>query len=78
MVGAPPGADLRVWSLEKNGAYGQSVMEHEYTRDPMALLALRLNGETLALDHGFPARIIVPNRPGVLHTKWVERLEVLA
>jgi DMSO/TMAO reductase YedYZ molybdopterin-dependent catalytic subunit len=78
MAGAPHGADLRVWSLEKNGAYGQSVMEHQYAQDPTALLALRLNGVTLALDHGYPARIIVPNRPGVLQTKWVERLEVLA
>ena len=28
------------------------------------------------LDHGFPARVIAPNRPGVLQTKWVTRLEV--
>ncbi|WP_148668402.1 molybdopterin-dependent oxidoreductase, partial [Streptomyces sp. WAC05950] len=27
------------------------------------------------LDHGYPARIIAPNRPGVLQTKWVGRLE---
>jgi DMSO/TMAO reductase YedYZ molybdopterin-dependent catalytic subunit len=78
MVGAPDHADLRVYSLEQNGAYRVSVMEREYARDPLALLALRLNGETLALDHGYPARVIVPNRPGVLQTKWVRRLEVLA
>jgi DMSO/TMAO reductase YedYZ molybdopterin-dependent catalytic subunit len=75
---AAENAALRVVSLEKNGAYSVSVMESEYVRDPLALLAIRLNGETLALDHGYPARIIVPNRPGVLQTKWVERLEVLA
>jgi hypothetical protein len=78
LAGAPHDADVRVVSLEKNGAYGVSVMEREYARDPSALLALRLNGEPLALDHGYPARIIVPNRPGVLQTKWVQRLEVLA
>jgi DMSO/TMAO reductase YedYZ molybdopterin-dependent catalytic subunit len=52
-------------------------MGTSYARDPLTLLALSLNGQTLALDHGFPARIIAPNRPGVLQTKWVERLEVL-
>ena len=48
-----------------------------HTADPLTLLALRLNGETLALDHGYPCRLIAPNRPGVLQTKWVPRLEVL-
>ncbi|MFI8264713.1 MULTISPECIES: molybdopterin-dependent oxidoreductase [unclassified Streptomyces] len=35
-------------------------------KDPLTLLALRLDGEVLSLDHGCPARIIAPNRPGVL------------
>ena len=30
-----------------------------------------------AAAHGFPARLIAPNRPGVLQTKWVARLDVL-
>jgi DMSO/TMAO reductase YedYZ molybdopterin-dependent catalytic subunit len=30
------------------------------------------------LEHGFPARIIAPGRPGVLQTKWIERIEVIA
>lgn len=29
-----------------------------------ALLALQLNGEDLTLDHGYPCRLIAPNRPG--------------
>lgn len=76
-AGAPPGALLRVVSLEKRGAYRIMEMGRGYARDPVTLLALRLNGELLSLDHGFPARIIAPNRPGVLQTKWVTRLEVL-
>jgi DMSO/TMAO reductase YedYZ molybdopterin-dependent catalytic subunit len=43
----------------------------------LTLLALRVNGEVLHPDHGFPCRIIAPSRPGVLQTKWVTRLEVL-
>ena len=49
-----------------------------FADDDRTLLALALNGEPLALDHGYPARLIAPNRPGVLQTKWVSRLEVLA
>ncbi|MGW1199827.1 molybdopterin-dependent oxidoreductase [Streptomyces sp. NPDC002536] len=76
-AGAPPGALIRVTSLERHGAYRVMVMPHTYARDPLTLLALRLNGEALSFDHGHPARIIAPNRPGVLQTKWVARLEVL-
>ncbi|MCP3820036.1 molybdopterin-dependent oxidoreductase [Streptomyces sp. A3M-1-3] len=76
-AGARPGAGLRVVSLERRGAYRVMDMGRTYARDPLTLLALRLNGEVLSLDHGFPARIIAPNRPGVLQTKWVTRMEVL-
>jgi DMSO/TMAO reductase YedYZ molybdopterin-dependent catalytic subunit len=41
-----------------------------------ALLATHLNGERLNLDHGYPLRLISPNRPGVLNTKWLTRVEV--
>jgi Oxidoreductase molybdopterin binding domain len=42
-----------------------------------ALLASYLNGERLSLDHGYPLRLIAPNRPELLNTKWVSRIEVL-
>ncbi|QGV77260.1 molybdopterin-dependent oxidoreductase [Streptomyces ficellus] len=76
-AGAPAGAAVRVVSLEARGAYRVMEMGGEYAGDPLTLLALRLNGQVLSADHGFPARIIAPNRPGVLQTKWVTRLEVL-
>ncbi len=76
-AGAPPSTLLRVVSLEKRGAYRVMEMGRGYARDPLTLLALQLNGQTLSLDHGFPVRVIAPNRPGVLQTKWVSRLEVL-
>ena len=38
-------------------------------------LALRVNGADLSLDHGYPARIIVPALPGVHNTKWVGAIE---
>ncbi|HEX4787017.1 MAG TPA: molybdopterin-dependent oxidoreductase [Actinospica sp.] len=74
-AGVPAGATIRVISLERYGGYAQSLMPHEYANDPATLLALRLNGQPLSIDHGYPARVIAPARPGVLQTKWVRRLE---
>lgn len=76
LADAPPGALVRVESLQRSGAFRSMVMGPNYARDPLTLLALRLNGQTLNPDHGFPARIIAPNRPGVWQTKWVTRIEV--
>lgn len=73
--GAQPGAQVTVTSLEKVGLYATSVLPGEHTADDITLLALKLNGEVLDLDHGFPCRVIAPNRPGVLQTKWVTKLE---
>ncbi|NEA31860.1 molybdopterin-dependent oxidoreductase [Streptomyces sp. SID13031] len=74
---APEGSHLRVVSMEKGGFYATSELPPQFAEDPLTLLALRLNGTDLDLDHGFPARIIAPNRPGIFQTKWVHRLEVL-
>ncbi|WP_328478854.1 molybdopterin-dependent oxidoreductase [Streptomyces sp. NBC_00377] len=77
-AGASPEVRVRVVSLQLRGGYRVSEMGHRHARDPLTLLALRLNGEELDPDHGYPARLIAPNRPGVLQTKWVGRLEVLS
>ncbi|MFF4018704.1 molybdopterin-dependent oxidoreductase [Streptomyces sp. NPDC001843] len=77
-AGAPAHARVRVVSLQTRGGYRVSEMGHEHARDPLTLLALRLNGEELTPDHGYPVRLIAPNRPGALQTKWVGRLEALS
>ena len=38
------------------------------------LLVLKVNGTDLSLDHGFPARVIVPNGIAVNCLKWVTQL----
>ena len=76
-VGASGGVTVRATSLEQNSSYAVMRMGPEYVRDDLTLVALELNGETLDLDHGFPARMIAPGRPGVLQTKWLSTLEVL-
>jgi len=78
LVGADPASVVRVRSLQTRGAFSASELPADFAADSRTLLALQLNGETLNLDHGFPCRIIAPNRPGVLQTKWVTSLEVTA
>ncbi|MBX7435060.1 molybdopterin-dependent oxidoreductase [Mycobacterium sp. Y57] len=75
-VDAPPDSDVRMISLERPGPYSRTVLPARHVRDAKTLIALRLNGEPLALDHGYPCRLIAPTRPGVLQTKWLTRIEV--
>ena len=77
-VGAPAESAVVVRSLQKGGGSRQSRLPTNVASHPQTLLALQLEGEPLTLDHGYPCRIIAPNRPGALQTKWVSRLEVEA
>ncbi len=76
-AGAPTGRPVRFTSLETDGLYAASTLPAAHATDPLTLLALRINGEQLSADHGYPCRLIAASRPGVLQTKWVARLEVL-
>ena len=76
-VGASSAAGVRVTSLQPRGAYRVVDMGPEFAQHEATLVALAVNGQTLDLDHGFPARMIAPNRPGVLQTKWLQQIEVL-
>ncbi len=67
---------LAVGSLQRNGRYRASQMPLAHAGQDDTLLALRLGGEVLDVEHGFPVRLIAPNRPGVLQTKWVSTLTV--
>ncbi len=76
-VGAHGDEDLRLTSLEKSGGYRVTEMGNEFVQNDLTLVALELNGQKLAMDHGYPARMIAPARPGVLQTKWLSKLEVI-
>ncbi|WP_433762566.1 molybdopterin-dependent oxidoreductase [Nocardia sp. CA-135398] len=76
-VGDYSGGDIRFRSLEQTGIYGSSILPQRHAVDDSTLVALTINGETLDLDHGYPCRLIAPNRPGVLQTKWLSEIEVL-
>lgn len=75
--GDPERCEVVVHSLQESGAYSRSRLNEPHVRERDSLLALTLRGEPLHLDHGYPCRLIAPNRPGVQQTKWVARLEVV-
>ncbi|WP_320670315.1 molybdopterin-dependent oxidoreductase [Patulibacter defluvii] len=74
LAGADPDDVLHVASLQPRGAFRQTTLGAHQVAADGALLALRVNGADLSLDHGFPARIIGPGLPGVHCTKWVSGL----
>jgi DMSO/TMAO reductase YedYZ molybdopterin-dependent catalytic subunit len=75
-AGAASDAEVRVHSLQERRQYRFSDLNRSHAHDEDTLLALEVNGEALDIDHGFPLRLIGPNRPGVMQTKWVTRLDV--
>jgi DMSO/TMAO reductase YedYZ molybdopterin-dependent catalytic subunit len=74
LVDAAPGAILHTLSLEAEGVNNIANLAHEQYSDQRALLALKVNGVDLSLDHGYPARVILVGGPGIHNTKWVREL----
>ena len=54
LVDAPENAIIRVKSLQQKGAFGTTEIPGSFARDGLTLLALKLNGEELSIDHGYP------------------------
>jgi DMSO/TMAO reductase YedYZ molybdopterin-dependent catalytic subunit len=74
-AGVPGAGTAFVRSLQPAGVLSKASLSGDAVADPDALLALKVNGADLPLDHGYPARIIVPALPGVHNTKWVASIE---
>jgi DMSO/TMAO reductase YedYZ molybdopterin-dependent catalytic subunit len=74
-AGVPAPVSARVRSVERAGAFNAAQLTGAQVLHPDALLATHVNGVPLSLDHGFPARVIVPALPGVHCTKWVGSIE---
>ena len=77
LVAAPAHASMHAASFQRGGAFRQATFTAAQVRDPRSLLALRVNGADLSLDHGYPARLILPTVPGVHCTKWIGSLTFL-
>jgi DMSO/TMAO reductase YedYZ molybdopterin-dependent catalytic subunit len=74
LVGFDQPVGAYVESLEKSGSYRHVSLGRKQVGAAHALLALKCAGEDLTLDHGYPARLIIPAAPGVHNTKWVSQV----
>ncbi|HEX4088969.1 MAG TPA: molybdopterin-dependent oxidoreductase [Trebonia sp.] len=69
LAGAEPPGNVYVQSLQEHG--GHAILSAGQVMNPDSLLAFRVNGAELSIDHGYPARVILPASPGVHNIKWV-------
>jgi DMSO/TMAO reductase YedYZ molybdopterin-dependent catalytic subunit len=73
-VGAPARGQVPVTSVAVT-----SVTGHRIVLDPpdidRAILATHVGGETISPGHGFPLRLVVPDRRGYYWVKWVAAID---
>ncbi|MGH2746241.1 MAG: molybdopterin-dependent oxidoreductase [Thermoleophilaceae bacterium] len=74
LAGVPDASQVEARSVQPRGVLRKATLNRGQLTNPEAMLALRVNGADLSLDHGYPARIMVPALPGVHCTKWVGKL----
>lgn len=77
-AGAGDASSVLVQSLQERGVLRRASLSADQIAAGDAMLALKVNGEDLSADHGYPARIIVPALPGVHNTKWVAEMTFAA
>jgi DMSO/TMAO reductase YedYZ molybdopterin-dependent catalytic subunit len=80
-TGVPLGNLARLAGVENPGPSeikaldaGGVTLSGSQVSAPDSMLALRVNGADLSLDHGFPARVIVPSAPGTHNLKWMTQI----
>jgi DMSO/TMAO reductase YedYZ molybdopterin-dependent catalytic subunit len=74
LAGVPGAGEMTAESLQGEGNFATTTFSADQVDAEKSLLALRVNDADLSLDHGFPARVIIPAGPGVHNTKWVSRM----
>ena len=75
---------VQVTPVGLDDRYVVDGVDHGRVRRPLpltkalddVLVALEMNGEPLARDHGFPARLVVPGWVGIASIKWLGELRV--
>ena len=72
-AGGGAGSRVVVRSLARGGITRAELAGSQLEQ---ALLATHVNGQRLDLDHGFPLRLVGPNRAELFDTKWLDTIEV--
>lgn len=70
LAGVTRAASARLETLDHGGTTLSGAQVHA----GKSMVALRVNGTDLSLDHGFPARVMVPAAPGNYNRKWISRI----
>jgi len=73
-AGGAQGADYCVFTSEDGYTEGIPVAK---AMDPGTILAFYMNGRPLPVNHGFPARVVVPGLYGMFSAKWVNRISLV-
>ncbi|HJT31251.1 MAG TPA: sulfite oxidase [Pirellulales bacterium] len=71
------GADAGSESDHPEPMHFERALPLDKALHPDTLLAMRMNGEPLEADHGFPLRLFVPGWYGVASVKWLVRIAVI-
>jgi hypothetical protein len=66
--------DVMPWGLDSTQVRRPMPVDKAMADD--TILAYMMNGDLLPLDHGFPARVLVPGWVGVANVKWVNKINV--
>ncbi len=74
-VGVQPGARWVTWRAADG--YVESLPLRDIY-DSEVLLVYEANGQPLERRHGFPLRVLIPNRLGMKQPKWLTRVELSA
>ena len=74
-VGVQTGARWIVW--RSDDGYAESLPLGEALEEDV-LLAHQANGEPLSRKHGYPLRVLIPDRLGMKQPKWITAIELTA
>jgi methionine sulfoxide reductase catalytic subunit len=69
-----PNSNAKYVYLQSADSYYESFALKELIR-PRVLMILRMNGQPLSKDHGFPLRLIVPFKYGYKNIKYITSIE---
>lgn len=61
--------------LRAEDGYYESIPLRK-AKHPGAMLAYKMNGKPLTLNHGFPLRLLIPGLYGIKQMKWIVEIEV--
>ncbi|WP_222847689.1 molybdopterin-dependent oxidoreductase [Nocardioides dongxiaopingii] len=75
LAGVTDPSSARVDSIQESGLFRAASLQANQVAHADSMLALQVDGADLTLDHGYPARIMVPAIPGVHCTKWVGTID---